>query len=212
MRRLRLPNPALVISLVTLSLVLGGSAIAATTSGDTKADTKLVKALAPSLSVKHAKSADSATNAAKLGGQLPSFYLPASAVQRFGPTTVAACTNVSCPDVPLITLGKFTFDETCQSFGGEQGVTYELTDTTSGSSWAETSSNNYVPNSDPHMVAGTEIIAGETIGAGTPVFVSVTGEAVSSDGHAVSYNLYMGQDAQGASDGSCVFGGSFVVD
>src|SRR5438270_8435277 len=104
MRRLRLPNPALVISLVTLSLVLGGTAVAAT-SGDNAADTKLVKALAPSLSVKHATTAGSATNATnavnatnatnathatsadsatnattatdatKLGGQLPSFYL-----------------------------------------------------------------------------------------------------------------------------------------
>ena len=237
MRRLRLPNPALVISLVTLSLVLGGTAVAATTSGDNKEDTKLVKALAPSLSVKHATTADSATNATsavnattathatsansatnattatdatKLGGQLPSFYLPASAVQTFGPTTVPACTTVSCPGVPLITLGKFTFDEVCQSFGGLQGVTYLLRSSTSGSSWAETSSNNYTPNSNPNL-GGVQIIAGETIGAGTPEFVSVNGEALSSDGHGVSYNLYMGQDARGASDDSCVFGGSFIV-
>jgi hypothetical protein len=62
-RRFRLPSPALVISMVTLSLVLGGTAVAATVSGDKKADTKLVKKLAPSLSVKHARTADSATNA-----------------------------------------------------------------------------------------------------------------------------------------------------
>src|SRR4051794_23756662 len=68
-RRFRLPSPALVISMVTLSLVLGGTAFAA--SGvvtakhkDAKADTKLVKKLAPSLSVKHAKTANSATTAA----------------------------------------------------------------------------------------------------------------------------------------------------
>ncbi len=227
MRRLRLPNPALVISLVTLSLVLGGTAVAATTSGDNKEDTKLVKVLAPSLSVKHATTADSATNATnatnatsatnattatdatKLGGQLPSFYLPASAVQTFG-TTVPACTTLSCPGVPLITLGKFTFDEVCQSFGGLQGVAYLLKSSTSGSSWAETSSNNYTPNSNPNL-GGVQIIAGETIGAGTPEFVSVNGEALSSDGHGVSYNLYMGQNARGASDDSCVFGGSFIV-
>lgn len=64
-RRFRLPSPALVISMITLSLVLGGTAFAAAAShGDKKADTKLVKKLAPSLSVKHAKTADSATNAA----------------------------------------------------------------------------------------------------------------------------------------------------
>jgi hypothetical protein len=63
-RRFRLPSPALVISMVALSLVLGGTAVAATaTHGDKKADTKLIKKLAPTLSVKHAKSANSATNA-----------------------------------------------------------------------------------------------------------------------------------------------------
>ena len=64
-RRFRLPSPALVISMITLSLVLGGTAFAASTAKhkDAKADTKLVKKLAPSLSVKHASTADSATNA-----------------------------------------------------------------------------------------------------------------------------------------------------
>ncbi len=64
-RRFRLPSPALVISMVTLSLVLGGTAFAASTAThkDAKADTKLVKKLAPTLSVKHAKTADSAATA-----------------------------------------------------------------------------------------------------------------------------------------------------
>src|SRR6478672_2769797 len=63
-RRFRLPSPALVISMIALSLVLGGTAVAATvTHGDKKADAKLIKKLAPSLSVKHAKTANSATNA-----------------------------------------------------------------------------------------------------------------------------------------------------
>src|SRR2546421_7066973 len=64
--RFRLPSPALVISLIALSLVLGGTAFAATTAKhkDAKADTKLVKKLAPSLSVKHAKTANTATTAA----------------------------------------------------------------------------------------------------------------------------------------------------
>ena len=44
-RRFRLPSPALVISMVTLSLVLGGTAVAASTAKhkDKKADTKLIK-------------------------------------------------------------------------------------------------------------------------------------------------------------------------
>ena len=62
---------ALVISMVTLSLVLGGTAFAAaTTTGDTKADTKLVKKLAPSLSVKHANSATNAIRRCFMKGSL----------------------------------------------------------------------------------------------------------------------------------------------
>jgi hypothetical protein len=55
-RRFRLPSPVLVISMIALSLVLGGTAVAASTAGhaDKKADTKLIKKLAPTLSVKHA--------------------------------------------------------------------------------------------------------------------------------------------------------------
>jgi hypothetical protein len=72
-RQFRLPGPALLISMLALALVLGGTAVAATggTHADAKADTKLVKALAPSLSVKQA------TNATKLGGHAASFYAPA---------------------------------------------------------------------------------------------------------------------------------------
>ena len=65
---LRAPSPALVISLMALFLALGGTSYAATKvtltkHKDAKADTTLVKGLAPSLSVKHAKTADNATNA-----------------------------------------------------------------------------------------------------------------------------------------------------
>jgi hypothetical protein len=66
--RLRAPSPAFVISLIALFLALGGTSYAATKviltkHTDAKADTSLVKRLAPSLSVKHAKTADDATNA-----------------------------------------------------------------------------------------------------------------------------------------------------
>ena len=73
------------------------------THGDKKADTKLIKKLAPSLSVKHAKTATTrrtrptrrmrptptsattattADNATNLGGQPASAYVPSTAVQR----------------------------------------------------------------------------------------------------------------------------------
>jgi hypothetical protein len=68
-RRFRPPSPAFVIATVALFAALGGTSFAATkviasTHKDKKADTKLVKKLAPTLSVKHAKTADSATTAA----------------------------------------------------------------------------------------------------------------------------------------------------
>jgi hypothetical protein len=64
-RRLRLPSPAIVIAMIALSLVLGGTAIAASTATplNKKSVTKLVKKLAPKLSVKHAKTADAAAAA-----------------------------------------------------------------------------------------------------------------------------------------------------
>jgi hypothetical protein len=54
--------------MVTLSLVLGGTAFAAATvtHKDAMADTKLVKKLAPTLSVKHATTATSASSPATL--------------------------------------------------------------------------------------------------------------------------------------------------
>jgi hypothetical protein len=68
-RHLRAPSPALVISLIALFVALGGTSLAAskvlvTKHKDAKADTTLVKKLAPSLSVKHAKTANSAVTAA----------------------------------------------------------------------------------------------------------------------------------------------------
>jgi hypothetical protein len=102
-RRLRLPSPAIVIAMVALSLVLGGTAIAAGTSTplSKKQVTKLVKKLAPKLSVKHAKSATNATNAvnatnaANLGSHPATYYAHAGheAVHFVGATGEPAFEN-----------------------------------------------------------------------------------------------------------------------
>jgi hypothetical protein len=86
-RRFRLPSPALVVSMVALCVVLGGSVAAASTAthSGNKAIVKLIKKLAPSLSVKHAKTAGSATtatSATNLGGHPGGFY--AAAVLQSG--------------------------------------------------------------------------------------------------------------------------------
>jgi hypothetical protein len=74
-RRLAAPSPAFVVSLVALFFALGGASYAAgnavlSTHPDAKADTKLVKVLARSLSVK---------NANELGGKPASAYVQKSA-------------------------------------------------------------------------------------------------------------------------------------
>jgi hypothetical protein len=67
----RLPSPALVISAIALIVAVGGGTFAIAASSDKKQDTKIARKVAnkqitkraPKLSVKHATSADSATDA-----------------------------------------------------------------------------------------------------------------------------------------------------
>jgi hypothetical protein len=86
--RFRLPSPALVISMVTLSFVLGGTAVAAGTAkhSDAKADRALIEKMAPTLNVNYAKTtgsadtaanatnATNAVNAVQLGAHPASYY------------------------------------------------------------------------------------------------------------------------------------------
>lgn len=99
-RRLRLPSPALVISIVALVFALGGTAVAAGTAlhADQKEDTKLVKQLAPTLSVKAAKT---------VGGQkITSFYKLIS--------------NGDTTQEPVLSVGGLTLTISCA--GGEPTV------------------------------------------------------------------------------------------
>ena len=111
-RRFHLPSPALVISMVALCLVLGGTAVAATVSGDTKADTKLIKKLAPSLSVKHAASASALQGLAKFhvliapGG-------PDVVIDKTGALSIVAHCDASGPTASLYirtTMAHSTMD------------------------------------------------------------------------------------------------------
>jgi hypothetical protein len=149
-RRFRLPSPALVISMVALTLVLGGTAVAATVSGDTKADTKLVKKLAPTLSVKHANtansatsatnatnathatSADSATNATNLGGQPASSFLTTGS--RIGTAgIVKEAASLTGNTVTLFTVGPFTVKMVCTNSGTGPSLTIDATSTEANS-------------------------------------------------------------------------------
>lgn len=96
-RLFRLPSPALVVSMVALALVLGGTAVAATvdTAGDTKADTQLVKKLAPKLSVKHAATADTVggQTVKKVLWKVPVNTTTQTILSAGGMTITGSCTN-----------------------------------------------------------------------------------------------------------------------
>ena len=95
-RPFRLPSPAIVISMIALVLVLGGTAVAARTASDPdkKADTKLIKTLARTLSVKHAANATllGGKSAASLETSAYTYQLP----EGFGSSSAA----VNLPGLP----------------------------------------------------------------------------------------------------------------
>ena len=104
--RLRAPSPAFVISLIALFLALGGTSYAATKviltkHKDAKADTTLVKRLAPSLSVKHAKTADNATSAVNATNAVNATHATSadSAANATNATNATQCDQRDhCPD------------------------------------------------------------------------------------------------------------------
>lgn len=81
-RTFRLPSPAIAISAIALLFALGGTALAAGTSSDPDkaADTKLIKKLAPTLSVKSAKLL-SGKSATSLETSAYTYKLPATTNQ-----------------------------------------------------------------------------------------------------------------------------------
>ena len=72
-RRTRLPSPALLISVIALIAAVGGGTLAIASSGKKLVNKQITKR-APGLSVAHAVSADTASNANSLGGAPPSAY------------------------------------------------------------------------------------------------------------------------------------------
>jgi hypothetical protein len=76
-RILRRPSPAMVIAIVALIAALGGTAVAGGVLNKKKVN-NIITNRAPGLSVSHAKTADSATNADKVGGVGAGGFLPSS--------------------------------------------------------------------------------------------------------------------------------------
>jgi len=210
--------------MVALSLVLGGTAFAAVTARhqDARADRRLVKKLAPSLSVRHATTADSAASSAtathaadsdKLGGQLPSYYLPASVARRFGPTTVHPITG-GLTFTTLVTLGQLTFAGYCVDNGADEEVGLFISTSVDHAAYAAMSGNGGAVSArtNPDELSNGFYDLGDAVqSSGLGAFVPAAGEALSADEHQVFFNLYGAQNARGATGGNCVFGGSLVV-
>lgn len=100
--RLRVPSPALVIAMVALALVLGGTAIAAgTTTYLTKASgTKLVKKLAPTLSVKNAKTVGG-KQVKQFSVALPKNTLSSTVFTVDGVALKGSCSSIADPSLTI---------------------------------------------------------------------------------------------------------------
>ena len=110
-RAFRLPSPALVISMIALGLVLGGTAVAASVGGDTAADTTLIKKLAPSLSVKKAKTADALGRVTYVTGN--TVDAPGNGGSGFHETAASIAT---CP-LSTIVIGTADLAATAKALG-----------------------------------------------------------------------------------------------
>jgi hypothetical protein len=151
-------------------------------------------------------------NADLLDGMDSTRFLPASTVRRLGPVTLSPC---DCTDLtPLITIGQLTFGGSCVK-NSSQVLHLEIMSSVDHSAYADlTQAGAGGTFGNGNMAAGERNLLASALtqnSTTTKIFTPVTGEALSADGHQVSYDLYMGQNLGLVSDGTCVFGGSFAV-
>jgi hypothetical protein len=192
-RRFPLPSPALVISMVALSLVLGGTAVAASTSthADQKADIKLIKKLAPTLSVKHAKTADSATNATNATTAANATKVGGKQVKQFFVSQAP-----STASTPVFAIDGITLKAACNS-SVDPALTVE-NDSGQDGMFAGYSSSNGVGN-----VSRTVGLTGGFNGGGVFTVQLHNGVVVSVQ--------FVGTGTLGGTSTSCYFSGSVIA-
>jgi hypothetical protein len=146
------PSPALIVAIVALIMAMGGSAFATSAvtakkkhkpkHTDAAADTKLIKHLAPTLSVKHAKTASTATratsatnaanaasaaNASALQGHGAADFASSSTFRPFRATLTASGTSfASANTVVLYTDGPLSLVGHCWSNGPATDATVAI--------------------------------------------------------------------------------------
>jgi hypothetical protein len=145
-------------------------------------------------------------NADQVDGMSASDFVPALKVLRDGPFFASPNSGHT-----LETVGQLKFSDYCYQSNGDQVLELDISSTANNAAYAAFRAGGS-PISVPNMYANTQYeLSKWEQNAGTALFIPVTGEAVAANAHEVFFNLYMAQNAQGATDGSCVFGGTFTV-
>ena len=125
-----MPSPAIVISIVALVFAVGGGFAVAKKHhhSDTKSDKKIankqITKRAPGLSVAHAKTADKATDADKLGGIPASQYVTATQTVRFFTTLDEDQTKVVAGNADFDVVAVCDADSSLTAFGNEGTALY----------------------------------------------------------------------------------------
>lgn len=139
--------------MIALALVLGGTAVAATsgTPGDTKADTKLMRKLAPTLSVKHAKTA---SNATRVGGKSAASLETSAYTYDLPAMSTANGFTVDLPDLPAgVYYASYDIVTEVDTKGQEVGCLFEVMGQGFGLSYgAEYVGSDYVSTSGSGIV------------------------------------------------------------
>jgi len=153
-------------------------------------------------------------NADKLDGIDSTAFLPASAVVRVGPVNVSPSSFGNSSSVATIGQLSFTGDCALDTVSGTQSVELVIQSSANHGAFAVVSQPGVVTFTDgavADMSANSPyLLARQDASSGAPIFRSATGTARSADGHEYIYNLYMVQNAQGATNGHCLFGGSIM--
>jgi hypothetical protein len=152
-----------------------------------------------------------AADSDKLDGIDSGGFVPAAVVRRVGPITVLA-SNPPAP-VTIAVVGQLTFRGSCIHFADDnERSDLEIVSSLAHSAYSAFSQSGSVTYGEPDMNAGQPYFLGTLFlsPGGQPAFKAATGEALSADGHQISFDLYQGQNVRGQT-GKCVFGGTFVV-
>ena len=144
-----------------------------------------------------------AANSDKLDGIDSTAFLPTSVVRPVGPVY----TTPSQPQLLLASLGQFSFYGRCTSDQLVQLIVKSSADHATLASFGPS-----FRAEAPDVVHGVSYTLANVVGSpSAPKIVPTTGQVVSADGHFVTFNLYMAQNARGTTGGSCDFGGLFIV-